>query len=123
MMLEELKKHQPTSFWHNQRYVILITCVILISISLVTLSMWLYNSSGTAQLDLSRPGYQSVREQADGGEEYKGFDATGALDQTALEEFNKLYAERAGRVKSIDAFGSEALSDDALFGSASGSNE
>ncbi len=122
-MLEELKKHQPTNFWQSQRYVILISCVILISILLVTLSMWLYNSSGTAQLDLSRPGYQSVREKADGGEEYKGFDANGALDSAAFEEFKKMYAERAERVKSIDAFSSEALSDDALFGSASGTNE
>ncbi len=121
MMLEELKKHQTTSFWQNQRYVILITGVISISILLVTLSMWLYNTSGTAQLDLSRPGYQSVREQAEGGEEYKGFDAMGPLDHAALEEFKKLYSERASRVKSIDAFGSDALSDEALFGPANNS--
>lgn len=121
MIPEQPKSHQSEIFWRDHRYMILITGVIFISILLVTLSMWLYNTSGTAQLDLSRPGYQSVREQAEGGEEYKGFDASGSLDQAALKEFKKLYSERASRVRSIDAFGSDALSDDALFGPATNS--
>lgn len=47
------------------RFLLLIIMSIAISGGLVAVSMAMYNVSGAAQLDLSRPGYNDVRDQVD----------------------------------------------------------
>lgn len=72
---------------------------IVISLLLVALSMWLYNMSGAAQLDLSRPGYQDVRAKAQQAEQFDGFDATGALDEESLKKFDALYKQQQSAIR------------------------
>lgn len=72
---------------------------IVISLLLVTLSMWLYNLSGAAQLDLSRPGYQGVRAKAQQSEQFDGFDATGKLDEESLKKFDKQYKQQQSAIR------------------------
>ena len=87
---------------------------IVTSLVLVGVSMALYFSSGAAQLDLSRPGYVSVREQANEKEQFTGFSASGAIDKESLDEFQKLYDEQAKKTTTIDSFGGEAMADETL---------
>ncbi len=96
------------------RFAILIVSSITIALILVFISVSLYFSSGTAQLDLSRPGYQSVRDQSKPEDPYKGFSASGPVTEQTLSEFSKLYSDRAKNATSVDAFNSEVLSDAAL---------
>lgn len=88
---------------------------IVTSLVLVMIALSLYSSSGAEQLDLSRPGLADVREQAvqDDGT-YAGFNATGPLDDHALNEFAKMYEEKLDEAESIDAFGADVLSPKAL---------
>ncbi len=105
--LESIKSHR--FFW-------MITFVIAISLFLVYVALSLYQSSGTLQLDLSRPGYDSARKEAiKDTEVFKGFAADGAISQPTLEEFNKLYSQKASEALiNIDAFSGDALSDQTL---------
>lgn len=96
------------------RFIALIGGSIAIALALVSVSIALYFSSGAAQVDLSRPVYQSVREQTKPEETYKGFSSSGAVDEKTLNEFSQLYKERAKDVTSVDAFNSDVLSDAAL---------
>lgn len=87
---------------------------IMIALLLVSVSVAMYFSSGTAQVDLSRPGYQSVRDQTPTEDPYKGFTSSGSVDEKTLNEFNKMYQERAKNATTVDAFNSDVLSDTAL---------
>lgn len=98
------------------QFVFMVMLVILISLFLVYVALSLYATSGTLQLDLSRPGYDSAREEAvKGNEVFRGFSADGPIDNESLAEFDELYKEKAAEALiDIDAFSGEALSDSTL---------
>jgi len=70
----------------------------------------MYNSSGAAQLDLSRPGYVNVRSQAiSNGNSLKSFSSSGNLSQEDIDYFQEVYAIQAEKVTSVQAFGGDPL--------------
>ncbi len=81
-------------------------------------SLWLYRTSGAAQLDLSRPGYQPETEEPP--EENpeavpdKTFSGTGSLNTEAIEEFLDLYDKKAKSITNVDAFSLDTLSNESL---------
>lgn len=110
-MIEEVLPGSVTKFWGNHRLALMIIMAITIAISLVTISMYLYISSGAIQLDLSRPGYQGVSSQTDSS--YKTveyYPETGKLDESSISEFEKLYNEQVKKAHAVDAFGGTPLS-------------
>jgi hypothetical protein len=65
MGIDELRQDAiAMTRWEQHKFFVLIAGVILLSTFLVSVALSLYNSSGAAQLDLSRPGFQEVRKQA-----------------------------------------------------------
>jgi hypothetical protein len=100
--------------WQRHRFVVLIMLTIVISLFLVGVALALYASSGAAQLDLSRPGYTSVREQAVRSDSFEGFSASGSVDKGTLDDFRKLYADQAEKATNFDSFGGDVMSDKAL---------
>ncbi|NCU37629.1 hypothetical protein EOL96_01005 [Candidatus Saccharibacteria bacterium] len=100
--------------WAQHRFIGLIIIVISISLFLVSVSLSLYNSSGAAQLDLSRPGYQDVREQARRETVTKAFPSTGVLDEEAMSDFSVMYQEQISKVLSSESFDAAALSEESL---------
>ncbi len=103
------------SFWDQHRFLLLIAITIMISLFLVGISMALYASSGAAQLDLSRPGYRAVTNQAvNNDNDFENYPTFGELDQTALSEFDTLYSKQALKAKAIDAFSGDPLNPDSL---------
>ena len=105
----------------KNQFAAFITLSIVIAISLMWLSIWLYNESGAAQLDLSRPSYQAAREEAAKEKTEKGkesqtqedFAADGVVDEKAIKQIKELYKSRLDKVKS-DAFRADPLSDASL---------
>lgn len=102
------------SAWTQHKFLLLIVGAIVIALVIVSISLGLYNSSGAAQLDFSRPGLESVRSKVDYNGSTRPYSATGPLDEAALKEFSTRYDEQARRVQSVDGFSSQALSDQAL---------
>jgi hypothetical protein len=100
--------------WERHRFLTLIGGVILVALFLVSVALSLYNSSGAAQLDLSRPGYKDVRDLAKRDTVSKSFPASGVLDKDALDLFSKLYGEQSAKVISSDSFDEAAISEDSL---------
>jgi hypothetical protein len=100
----------------RHQFALAITGAIVVAMFLVYVALSLYQSSGTLQLDLSRPGYASARQEANKDNEvFKGFSAEGTVDADALKEFDKLYKQKAAEALiDIDAFSGNALSDKAL---------
>jgi hypothetical protein len=103
------------TYWDQHRYLLLIASAIVVAIVLVTISMTLYNSSGAAQLDLSRPGYRAVSDQAVKSDaDFQNFSAFGTLDQSSINEFKALYDTQSAKAKAVDAFGGDPLNPDVL---------
>jgi hypothetical protein len=100
--------------WEQHRFMLLVGGTILISLFLVSVSLALYASSGAAQLDLSRPGYQSVREQASRSDTFDEFPGTGTIDDKAVSQFRTLYDKQAEQATKVDSFGGNVMSDQTL---------
>ena len=100
--------------WEKHRFLLMVGASIVIALLLVAVSMKLYESSGAAQLDLSRPGYEHVSEKVSQPEVFKGFPATGEINQEALATFRSMYEKRAIQATNVDGFGGDVMSDAAL---------
>jgi hypothetical protein len=115
MSEEELKvSAEKLTLWQEHRFMVLVGVTIVISLFLVGVALSLYNSSGAAQLDLSRPGYKSVSEKAQRSDDFSSYPAIGVIDKAALEQFKKLYSAQAQRATNVDSFGGDVMSDQAL---------
>lgn len=111
--MEECQVKQK--YWNFHRFLLMIIIVISIAICLVGLALALYNSSGAAQLDLSRPGYVDVRSKTvDNSSDFKNYPNTGTIDQAAINEFTTLYDAEASKIKQADAFKGDPLNPNEL---------
>lgn len=110
----------PLTFWQKHRFLMLIILVIMVSLFLVATAMSLYNSSGAAQVDLSRPDYETIRKEANADRDRdresgsESFSATGDLTDAAFKKFNELYDARLKKVVGVDSFDEAALSEESL---------
>lgn len=98
------------------QFIAMIIIAIVIALFLVYVALSLYQNSGAIQLDLSRPGYDSARQEAvKDNEVFKGFASDGPINKDTLNEFDNLYKQKAAEALiGIDAFSGDALSDSAL---------
>ena len=81
---------------------------------MTTISVIMYNSSGAAQLDLSRPGYLSVSDQVVETDQIDTYSSTGPVNEESIKEFMKLYDEQAAKAKKVDAFNGDPLNPEVL---------
>ena len=81
---------------------------------LTLISMALYVSSGASRLDLSRPGYEQVRKEAQHTASTEQFSASGPIDSAVLNDFQSRYTTHRETLKKLDTFASPALDDGQL---------
>lgn len=113
--LEELAldaKKMP--FWQAHRFWGMIIGALGIAFFLVLVAMNLYNSSGTAQLDLSRPEYENVRDQVGRDTDSVVYPASGELDNAALDEFRDIFDDKASKLRNGKYYSPDAMNDAAL---------
>lgn len=101
-------------FWEEHRFFLLIIATIVISFVLVVISLVIYNVSGSAQLDLSRPGYEDVSKLVEREDKIDGYSAIGPINNESIDEFIKLYEEQGTKAKSVDAFNGDPLNPETL---------
>lgn len=112
--MDEIKPLEHENVFQGHRFIVLIVGSIIISTILVLAALALYVSSGTAQLDLSRPGYAGIRDQVQNNDSFKGYSATGELNDEALQTFDDMYSKKLEDAQSVDAFGNDVLSPQVL---------
>lgn len=104
-----------TVFVSEHKVVGLIVIAICIALVSTTVGMMLYSVTGTAQLDLSRPGYEGVgKVVSEDTTVFTEYPATGAMNEKALSEFDALYKDKLNNLKSVDAFGGDPMALDVL---------
>jgi len=105
---------QPT-FKDKHRFFLFIVGSIGIATTVVVASMSMYNGSGAAQLDLSRPGYKSVRSKITANDgDFQNYSSSGVIDKNSIKEFRSLFDRQSQKTKSVDAFGGDPLSPEEL---------
>lgn len=118
-----LQPDETMSFWDKHRFSLLLILTVLIALALTAVSMFAYNASGTAQLDLSRPGVKSVSNKVDKTDKVTEYSAFGAVNKDTIDEFTKLYDNQAANAKGVDAFNGDPLNPDILEFGTSNSSE
>lgn len=110
-----LRPDDELTFWGRHRLSLLLILTVIIALSLTVVSITLYNISGAAQLDLSRPGYQSVSDQVDTETKIDSYSAAGPVNKNTIREFMTLYDEQAEKAKAVDAFNGDPLNPEVLI--------
>lgn len=105
---------EELTYWDQHRFMLLIIATIAAAIVLTSISLAIYNLSGAAQLDLSRPGYQAVSDQVEDTNEVSEYSAIGPVNKQTVDEFLKLYDEQAAKTRAIDAFNGDPLNPEVL---------
>lgn len=105
---------EQLSFWDRHRLSLLLIITVVIALCLTVVSVVIYNVSGAAQLDLSRPGYRSVSDQVDKESKIDEYSASGSVNKETIEEFIKLYDTQAAKAKAVDAFNGDPLNPEVL---------
>ena len=105
---------EQLSFWDEHRFMVLIIGTLLIAVILTCVSIFIYKVSGSAQLDLSRPGYQSVSDKVELSDKVTEYSSFGPVNKTTVNEFTKIYDTQAARAKAVDAFNGDPLNPDVL---------
>ena len=103
------------NFWGEHRLAVLMGATVIVALTLTVVSMIFYNMSGAAQLDLSRPGYQSVSNQVDTEPQIDTYSASGSVNKETIKEFMTLYDKQAEKAKAVDAFNGDPLNPEVLI--------
>ena len=74
----------------------------------------MYTASGAIQLDLSRPGYQSVSNQVERESPITGFSASGSVTLETIDEFIELYDTQSEKAQAVDAYNGDPLNPELL---------
>ncbi len=109
-----LGPEEELTFWGRHRFSLLLILTLVIAFILTVVSMTIYNSSGAAQLDLSRPGYKSVSDKIEKDVKIVEYGTTGAVNKDSIQEFITLYDEQAKKAKAVDAFNGDPLNPEVL---------
>ena len=102
------------SVWEQHRFMVLVVGSIIVALLLTAVSLKLYASSGAAQLDLSRPGYEHVVDKKAKSTVFEGYPSSGPINRQTLKEFQDLYNKRADQATKVDSFGGDVMSDATL---------
>lgn len=105
---------ESQGYWVQHRLMLLVIGTVAVALVLVSVSLVIYNLSGSAQLDLSRPGYKSVSDKVERQDNTNEYSAFGEVNKTTVTEFTKLYDEQAKKAKAVDAFNGDPLNPEVL---------
>ena len=112
--VNESTEHHAPKRWYRNEMVLFVSGSIVVAFSLVVLGLGLYVSSGADLLDLSRPGYTSVRGEVNQSDTFKSFPSSGPVTQAVLDEFLTLYDKQTLQVMNDDVFSVSTLEDQTL---------
>lgn len=101
-------------FITQYKLIVALSLAILIALILTAISLNMYITSGVSGLDLSRPGYEGVRDQIKPNTSSQSFSADGPLNPSEIDKFDKLYSDQANDLNVIDDFSNKNLEDESL---------
>src|SRR5687767_13228274 len=102
---------RATGIVQRYRLIALITGAVLVSLLLTVFSVLIYVRDGTSRLDLSRPGYEQVRDQIRPDDTSPAFESSGELTKEVMEKFAKDLKDKIGEFNQLSSFDVAPLED------------
>ena len=99
----------------RHRLTIALAGAILAAFLLTIVSIIIYEASGAAKLDLSRPGYEPARKQLQKPNNQLQFSSKGQIDQSVIKKFRSLYKQQTDDIHKLGAFDKKILEDSQLL--------
>jgi hypothetical protein len=97
------------------RFAAMIIAAAAIALLLTSISITIYISSGAINVDLSRPGYEKVREDTSGDiEPEEPFPSSGPIDDSVRVDLLRRFDNLQADLNQMNDFGGDALSDKSL---------
>lgn len=93
---------------------VMVTGAVVLSLILTIFNVALYQASPVSDLDLSRPGYEPVRDRIEPNKPQKTFSAEGKVDEDVLNEFESLYKTQVENLNNSANYADPGLNDDHL---------
>jgi hypothetical protein len=98
----------------RRRLVFALSLAICAAICLTVVSVSIYNIGGFYRYDLSRPGFEKVRQQISTTPTDVTYDTTSPLSKEAVDTFFKEFDTHRKNLSDYDTFGNSSLGDDEL---------
>lgn len=111
MGLQKKNRHEMLA---EYRLAAFIGVSVVVALLLTTVSLLLYTLTGTASLDLSRPGYEDARQKVKREVDDEVFSATGGMNKAVMKEYLSLYQKKQQPLKTYDSFDPNIVSDTQL---------
>lgn len=99
----------------QHRFTLAMALVVGVACVMTAISLSLYASSGTLQLDLSRPGYEAARKDIINPDDTSKFSPSGPINADVLSQYQKLFDAQRKEMNTIGKFKDKGL-DDATLG-------
>ncbi|GHU08074.1 hypothetical protein FACS189431_3670 [Alphaproteobacteria bacterium] len=97
------------------RFAVMIILATAIALLLTSISITIYISSGAINVDLSRPGYEKVREDTAGDVEVEApFPSSGPVDDSVRMDLLRRLDNLQADLDQMNDFGGDTLSDKSL---------
>jgi len=100
-----INDHQLASF---------VTLALVATIIMTVISLRIYVTSGAIKLDLSRPGYEKVRQEVTNDTTTQPFPSSGTLTPAAIKDFRNRLDKQQSDLKAVGNFSDDGLSDSNL---------
>ena len=112
-MSEKAPKKSPFTFKKPRKLAVFLAAVLVITGGMLAVAMHLYDSSGTASLDLSLPSYNNERSQIDWRDDENAdmIAPTGELNKTDAEEYQRKLKTKTDQIDQIEGFSPASLDD------------
>ena len=101
----------------SHQFLVLIFCVLVIAFGMSWFSLWIYKASGSYRFDLSRPGYEGVRDEIQGDDNTSDpspYPTVGPLDAASIQDFQKRFNRITENLDKMSSFDAEVVSDENL---------
>jgi hypothetical protein len=96
------------------KFLLALIIAILAASLLTFISIEIYVSSGVSSIDLSRPGYDALRQRVKTDSIANTFSSTGPLDTQTLDSFKKTYSKQTTDLQATGTFSDSSLDDTAI---------
>lgn len=99
----------------KHRFTAAIVIVIAVAMTMTAISLSLYYSSGTLQLDLSRPGYETARKNIVNPDDTSEFSPYGPINSQTLSKYQTLFDTQRREMNALGNFKDKGLDDASLL--------
>ena len=96
------------------KFALMILSVVALTVIMTVASIWIYTSSGAINIDLSRPGFENIREETSASDPETQFKSSGPIDKDSVDDFNTRLESLQVKINSMNNFSNDVMSDESL---------